>query len=63
MEYGTLKDANVTIDQDDGSVWLWVKAGSEHVAIKLTEQLQPEFHDTVVKWAVENGADPPSSTE
>jgi hypothetical protein len=24
IEYGTLKNANVSIDSDDGAVWLWI---------------------------------------
>jgi hypothetical protein len=36
IEYGTLKNANVSIDSDDGAVWLWITSGNEHAGINLS---------------------------
>jgi hypothetical protein len=53
MQYGTLKNANVTIDED-GSVWLWIVSGHEHVGINLSEALpDPSFDEPLKNWAKE----------
>ena len=51
IQYGTLKNANVTID-GDGLVWLWIVADSEHVGINLSAALpHPNFDETLKTWA------------
>lgn len=51
MQYGTLKNANVTVD-GDGTVWLWINSGSEHVGINLSEAIpDPNFEETLKQWA------------
>lgn len=53
ITYGTLKSANVTIDED-GAVWLWVRSGNEHVGINLSAALSdPSFDETLKAWARE----------
>jgi len=39
IQYGTLKNANVSIDSDDGAVWLWISSGKEHAGINLSAQI------------------------
>jgi hypothetical protein len=57
MEYGTLKNANADIDTD-GRVWLWIKAGDEHVGIDLSAALsEPSFDETLKQWVRDQ--DPP----
>jgi hypothetical protein len=36
IDYGTLKNANMSIDSDDGAVWLWITSGTEHAGINLS---------------------------
>jgi hypothetical protein len=51
--YGTLKNANVSID-GDGLVWLWIVAGNEHLGINLSTALSdPAFDETLKPWARE----------
>jgi hypothetical protein len=54
IEYGTLKNANVTIDKDDGTVWLWIGSGGEHLGINLSAGLSDrDFDETLKNWARE----------
>jgi hypothetical protein len=47
-----LKNANLSIDIDDGAVWLWVTDGNEHAGIDLSAQMPDPSMDEVVKqWA------------
>jgi hypothetical protein len=39
IQYGTLKNANVSIDSDDGAVWLWISSGKEHAGINLSAHI------------------------
>ena len=39
IQYGTLKNANVTVD-GDGTVWLWIIAGDEHLGLNLTKRVE-----------------------
>jgi hypothetical protein len=52
MQYGSLKNANVTIDSGDGAVWLWVTDGNEHAGINLSAQIpDPSIDEVVKQWA------------
>jgi hypothetical protein len=45
-------DANVTIDSDDGAVWLWMTSGKEHAGIKLSAQMSdPSIEEVLKEWA------------
>jgi hypothetical protein len=51
MKYGTVKNANVTIDTD-GMVWLWIVSGNDEVGVNLTVALSdPAFDETLKNWA------------
>lgn len=53
MQYGTLKNANVTID-GDGLVWLWIVSGREHLGVNLSAALSdPLCDETLKNWARE----------
>ena len=52
IEYGTLKNANVTIDSDDGAVWLWITSGKEHAGMNLSALISdPSIEEVVKQWA------------
>jgi hypothetical protein len=52
IEYGTLKNANVSIDSDDGAVWLWISSGTQHAGINLSAQIpDPSIDEVVKQWA------------
>jgi hypothetical protein len=51
VQYGTLKNANVTIDSD-GLVWLWITSGNEHAGINLSAQVSdPSIEEVLKQWA------------
>ena len=50
-EYGTLENAKVTIDGDDGAVWLWVTHGNEHAGINLSALISdPSLEEVLKQW-------------
>ena len=52
IAYGTLKNANVSIDSDDGAVWLWITSGKEHAGINLSAQISdPSIEEVLKQWA------------
>jgi hypothetical protein len=52
MVYGTLHDAKVTIDGEDGAVWLWITDGDEHAGINLRAQMpDPSIEEVLKQWA------------
>jgi hypothetical protein len=44
IEYGSLTNANVTIDEA-GAIWLWVKAGSQHAGLNLSKISDPSIEE------------------
>lgn len=51
IKYGTLRNANVTIDED-GSIWLWVNSGDLHAGMNLSNHFPDASIEEVFKmWA------------
>jgi hypothetical protein len=59
IEYGALENAKVTIDGEDGAVWLWVTDGNEHAGINLSAQItDPSIDEVVKQWARQQDQQP-----
>ena len=56
IEYGTLKNANVSIDSDDGAVWLWITSGM-NTRITYRSVSDPSIEEVLKQWARQQDGD------